>query len=404
MQKERNILLCVSGSTPAIITETLWCLTQGYNSEKTPYKIDEIHVITTTSGKETLENSLLKNIKFEEFKKDYPDCANIKFSERFIHVLTTEKNEKPEATDSEDIQLADVKTGEENECAANQIYLILKDLVDKSTRIHASAAGGRKTMSIYLTVMMQLLARAQDTLSHIVVWDEFESDRSFLYPPPELLRLDKPLPISLAFIPFIRLREVGKTLIEELTIGKNSYSDAVQAVRENLKLAETDEKLVLNLKDSTISFGNKSNTLTGKRMYLILLYALFQTTNVNQYLSDLEISKELLSKVFRRLSKAQGKEYTLKTFDDDIGRPVFLEDAHNTVKKILNWSPSINPNIPKDEKKLKVYLKRFKKYLTDSRNAVNESLKGFPKKIFIQNRGKYGDARFGFNIDIEIIE
>lgn len=403
MKKERNILLCVSGSTPAIITETLWCLTQGYNSEKTKFKIDEIHVITTSSGKETLQNSLLKNGKFEEFKKDYPQCKDLSFPDSFIHVLTTDKNTKPDFKDGEAIQLKDVKTGEENECAANQIYLILKDVIEKSTRLHASAAGGRKTMSIYLTVMMQLLARAEDTLSHIVVWDEFESDRSFLYPPPELLKSKKPLPISLAFIPFIRLREVGKNLIENLLIEENSYSTVVKAVQENLKLAEANEKLVLNLKNSTISFGEKTAVVPTKRIYLLLLYALYQKENENRFLADMKISKPHLETAFRLISKAQGKEYTIASFDEDVARPVKLDDAFNAAKKIRQFF-LLARKYAEDEKKRKYYLKKFKKYMIDSRNDVKESLKDFPQKVLIHNQGDYGEARYGFIIDTEIIE
>ena len=49
--------------------------------------------------------------------------------------------------------------------AGDRICDIVRELTkDAETRIHASAAGGRKTMSIYLTAAMQLFGRVQDTL------------------------------------------------------------------------------------------------------------------------------------------------------------------------------------------------------------------------------------------------
>lgn len=395
MVKERNILLCVSGSSPAIITETLWCLTQGYNAENKNFKIDEVHVITTTSGKETLENSLFKSGKFEEFRKDYPDCSNIKFSERFIHVLTTDKNKKPEPSDSEDIQLRDVKTGEENECAANQIYLILKDFVEKSTRIHASAAGGRKTMSIYLTVMMQLLARAEDTLSHIVVWDEFESDREFLYPKPELLKSDKPLPISLAFIPFIRLKEVGKSLIDDLTIG-NSYSEAVKAVRENLKLAEADEKLVLNLRDLTVLVGENKTRISGTRMLLLLLY---ESIGKGSSISDNDLAFETFDNAFYRLNGKRFRfaEVTGETIAENLITGEIL-DAYNSLEGIFTVLKKTSREAQEE------YLKKMREWRSRINNDVMKKKLNLSKKYLIQNKGEYGDAKFGFDIDVEVIE
>ena len=62
--------------------------------------------------------------------------------------------------------LEDIRTVEENEFAGDQICDIVRELTkDSYTIIHASAAGGRKTMSIYLTAAMQMYGRAQDALS-----------------------------------------------------------------------------------------------------------------------------------------------------------------------------------------------------------------------------------------------
>jgi CRISPR-associated protein NE0113 (Cas_NE0113) len=69
--------------------------------------------------------------------------------------------------------------------AANQICQTVWELTqDDSTAIHASATGGRKTMSIYLTAAMQLFGRPRDEFSHGLVSEEFETHPEFYDIPP----------------------------------------------------------------------------------------------------------------------------------------------------------------------------------------------------------------------------
>lgn len=394
MENKPNILLCVSGFTPAIITETLWCLTQGYNSENERFRIDEIHVITTTDGKAKLDEYLFDNGKFAEFKQKYPDCSHIKFSDRFVHLLTNEPNKKPDILDSEEIQLKDVKTGEENECAANQIYLILKDLVKKSSRIHASAAGGRKTMSIYLTVMMQLLARAEDTLSHVVVWDEWEPFKSpdFLYPNPELLKSDKPLPISLAFIPFIRLREAGKKIIEDLMKDEHSYSKAVEKVHRSLKLGESNEKLILNTNKFTVRIRDTETKISGIRMVLLLLYKSFGKSNA---ISDDSLRFENFDNAFYQLN---GKFRFADITRDLVAEGVVTGEVFKTYKSLKEIDKLFKR---KDVEAMEEFLQKMREWRNRINNEVLKKKLNLTEKYFILNRGEYGEAKYGFEIDVE---
>ncbi len=248
---------------------------------------------------------------------------------------------------------------------------------------------------------MQLLARAEDTLSHIVVWDEFESDRSFLYPKPEVLKSDKPVPISLAFIPFIRLREVGKNLIDELTIGENSYSNAVEKVTENLRLAEIGEKLILNLKEMTAYFGRNRIELTGKRMFLLLLYVLYQKEDNGKYLADVAITKQILNSTFRKLSLGViGKEHTLDTVVELLPNPK-LEWSLKFANEINNHILDVN-DIDATAQEKRDSSNKFKKCMTDSRSDLKESLSKVSDKICLQRKSIYGKTEFGFSIETEI--
>lgn len=52
------------------------------------------------------------------------------------------------------------------------------------TRLHASVAGGRKSMSFYMGQAFSLVAEPQDRLSHVLVNEPFETVPDFYYPPP----------------------------------------------------------------------------------------------------------------------------------------------------------------------------------------------------------------------------
>jgi len=170
---QKQILLCVTGKTPQIITETLYVLTQQRRE-----RIDEIRVITTLKGRDAVLSHLLDSEKgrFVRFCRDYGiDPATIAFKESSISLLR--------AADGR--MLDDIRTVDDNEDAANQICQIVRELTeDDGSALHASVAGGRKTMGVYLTAAMQLFARPQDQLSHVLVSEDFETHPEFYYIPP----------------------------------------------------------------------------------------------------------------------------------------------------------------------------------------------------------------------------
>ncbi|MCW5968912.1 MAG: TIGR02584 family CRISPR-associated protein [Blastocatellales bacterium] len=159
----RQMLLCVAGMTPQIVTETLYVLIQERGQ-----RIDEIRVITTKGGKDRIVRDLLDPIsgRFPAFCRDYGiDSEAIIFNERTVTAIQT----------LDGLDLADIRSVADNDRAANRICEIVSELTkDPLLRIHASVAGGRKTMGIYLAAAMQLFGRSQDTLSHVLVNEDFE--------------------------------------------------------------------------------------------------------------------------------------------------------------------------------------------------------------------------------------
>ena len=156
---ERRILLTLAGHSPAIITETLYALTQ-----QQAYVPTEIHVITTSSGQEKLISTLLgDNGVLARFCNEY-GVTIPKFTEAFIHVIT----------DANGAVLHDLQTEADNEAAADFITTKVREFTrDENTSLHVSIAGGRKTMTYYLGYAMSVFGRVQDRMSHVLVEDDY---------------------------------------------------------------------------------------------------------------------------------------------------------------------------------------------------------------------------------------
>jgi CRISPR-associated protein (TIGR02584 family) len=312
----RHILLCVAGLPPQIITETLYALTQQRGE-----RIDEIRVITTLGGRDRILQMLLNKDdgKFFALCRDYSiDPGSILFNETTISLL-----HGPDGR-----MLSDIRSIEDNACAANQICEIVRELKrDPYTRLHASAAGGRKTMSIYLTAAMQLFGRAEDRLSHVLVSEDFETHPDFFYIPPmpqelEVKRAGQVIKrlstadaaIHLADIPFIRLR--GSRSAWWSASGR-SYNDFVQQAQGDLNLLDSVHELRIDARQKTIVVANRAITLTPRELfiYALMAYMREQGRGDNGFVRLDEITTADLDTVFRRITAAKGCEWGLEDYE-----------------------------------------------------------------------------------------
>ncbi len=226
----KKIVLAVTGLTPQVITESVYALAVESNP---PFVPDEVHAITTVEGAERIQLTLIEGERqLQRLMSDYGlEDANIRLDVETIHVIT----------DANGAPLRDIRTPDNNQAAADLITDIVRHLTaDADSTVHASIAGGRKTMGFYLGYALSLFGRPQDRLSHVLVSEPFESHYEFFFPPrtPRVLftRDNKPIStrdarITLADIPFVRLRE---GLPESLRDGKTRYSEAVLAVQRSL--------------------------------------------------------------------------------------------------------------------------------------------------------------------------
>lgn len=237
----RRILLCVSGMSPQILTETLYALLH----QETPFIPTEIHLLSTAEGAEQARLNLLQgNVHFHRFCDEY-GLSKAVFDESRISMIT----------DDQQRPLADITTPRDNEWAADCITHKVNDLTrDEESALHVSMAGGRKTMGYYAGYALSLFGRSQDRLSHVLVSAGYENLPDFYYPTRQsytIYNRDKKAmdaskaEVMLAEIPFVRLRQ---GLSESLLAGNTSF---LRAVREAQR-AEEPPELVVDIAHSAL--------------------------------------------------------------------------------------------------------------------------------------------------------
>lgn len=261
-----RILLAVTGLSPQVVTETLYALAIKGDEAFIP---TEIHLLTTVEGAERARLSLLhlETGRFNHLRHDY-GLPDIHFDEDNIHVVRG----------AGDVFLSDIRTPQENEQTADQIVELVRKLTgDADSAVHASIAGGRKTMGFYLGYALSLYGRAQDRLSHVLVSAPFESHPDFYYPTKDSRVIYTPGPdrrpldtsqaeVTLAEIPFVRLRH---GLPEKLLEGRSSFSATVAAAQRVLGPTHVN----IDLEGKVIDAGGTSIVLPPAELAFLSWFA-----------------------------------------------------------------------------------------------------------------------------------
>ncbi len=426
---KKNILLCVAGATPQIITETLFVLTQ---NQEPKVRIDEIRVITTLEGRNRILNSLLNKTtgKFFEFCRDFgTDPNSITLDETCISLLRTRDGRT----------LEDIRTPEENELAGDQICDIVRELCkDENTRIFASAAGGRKTMSIYLTLAMSLFGRAEDSLSHVLVNEGFEGN-NFYYPPPTPQNITYFNPqtkitrevstadarIYLAPIPFIRFRGIDVNLLNEKN--NESYKQAVDKAQTALKLKESASyELHIDLKRNIVKVVETTSNLSAqvklslREIFAYALFAFYRKENwgENGFISLDEIGNDQLKIVCQTICLERGQKVGVEDFSffpksDFINNLRFETSKKIVYQKKCDRFKRIKKRDPR-EKEVRITRTEVEKYMVKHwREIVGRIAPKFDmvfpqnetfEKFYIKRKGEKGNYVFGLPIEAERIK
>lgn len=259
----KNILVAVTGASPQVITETIYAL---YKQGR--ILPEEVFVITTANSKISLERGLFEEQHWQSLIDDY-GLPEIKFGQDNIWVIEDENGRK----------LRDAKGEKDQSVMADYITRKIAELTeDDNLTIHASIAGGRKTMAFYMGYAMSLYGREQDVLSHVFVNDDFEFVSDFYYPTPYdkyIVGRDKTkvvntkdAQVTLAEIPFVRMRrQADETLLTQMS--QNSFSKTVSA----MNIAGNKEARVkINSTSKELEVAGISIKLTSKALAIYLFF------------------------------------------------------------------------------------------------------------------------------------
>jgi len=248
----REVLIFVAGTTPQIITETIYALIHG----REPVCPDEIHIITTRHGEKVIKKNLIDSGIFREF------CGEFGLNEDIIR-----EDSLIVIKDGTHRSFDDIKTDRDNELLGDFITDFIREKArDQGVRLHCSLAGGRKTMSFYMGSALQFFGRPWDKLYHVLVSPEFESNPDFYYKPRENRTLAAHSPnragkaglrrlntgdaeIYLAELPFIRLS--GK-----ISLHGRSFKELVEEGQREIDIATMQPPLKVNLSERTVYIGD----------------------------------------------------------------------------------------------------------------------------------------------------
>src|SRR5512139_1130052 len=223
-------LVFVAGASPQIITETAYCLLNE------PPLETEIEVLTTAPGRDIIRRDLLgRGGAWNRFVRAYPLARRLHLAPGNITVLR----------DAAGRHLQDVRSREDNAAVADQVAGRLRDLTrDGAPPVHASIAGGRKTMGYLLAAAMMLYGRHDDRLSHVLVHPPELEGTDFYFPPRKPARLlihrrpdqaavevrGQDVRVELADLPFLRLR----ALRNPAALRRASFSLLVDELQSDL--------------------------------------------------------------------------------------------------------------------------------------------------------------------------
>lgn len=351
----KHVLIGVVGLSPQVITETLyyyWCLASP------PVPITEVFALTTLRGKQALANTLLgDNGKLKSLCSDY-DLPPIHFDLANIHLLK----------DADGQPLEDISNVSDNEALADQICAFVRKLA-ASTDIclHASIAGGRKTMGLYIGLAMQFYSRPGDTLSHVLVNSELEN-QEFFYPPPNsadvilsdgrAISADE-IRLELAEIPLLLLKEKIPFLNEHTDAG---YTELIEIAQREYNALQAITPVIINTFSRRLEIGEVTINLTPLELALYLFFARqHQEREVEDryFISRSDIREGFLMEALKEIvSQIPARDFRLeelKGWENDpiarfsqtrsnINRKIKegLDEIQSTHYQIQSWNSSSN--------------------------------------------------------------
>ena len=260
-----HVLVATVGTTPQILTEAIY-----YHAVHRKIVFAEIHAITTAPGRERLRETLLAPASHpgslaKLLRHLRIPAGGLAFTDRHIHVLRSSSGE----------ELDDIRTHAESEAVADQMLdLVSRFCRDDDTTVHATLAGGRKTMGAYLHSMLQLVSRPQDRLFHILVHPLIETAiasgrlRDYYFPAGELkfgrTRLAPVAQLDYVHVPLLHWPQRERQAAREHRL---SYRALVEQRQSELERLIAPGPLVIDCQARTVVAGGVPVALTREQFF-----------------------------------------------------------------------------------------------------------------------------------------
>jgi len=371
----KETLIFVAGTTPQIITETIYALSQ----RVPPVYPDELFIITTSTGRKRIEDTLLKQCVLKNLVREY-SLPDISFTEDSFIIVRDETGR----------EIGDIKDESENEIMGDLITSLIQRLtVDKGTRLHCSLAGGRKTMSFYLGAALQLFGRPWDKLYHVLVTPEFETNQDFFYKPKKNRLIECRLPggvtkrlntkdaeIYLTDLPFIRLGN-------RISLHGKGFTDLVAEGQREIDMAVIQPDVRVNLTRGEVNIGNIVIRIPPVQIVIYTAFLRQKVDNCEQ--PDRQYCAECTD-CYKPLLHL--KRHSIKTMSADYGSLY-----GNSMAKACEWHDKWSGD-PAFDGMIRQNMSKINKAI---RNNIGDSAL-LPYYIIAVSK-KYGDTRYGIRVD-----
>jgi CRISPR-associated protein (TIGR02584 family) len=338
------ILLAVTGFSPAILTETLWALAHPADGSA-PVIPHRVIVLTTAQGRDKLAalfepSAQLGGVPAWDALRAALQTEGHNLAGRLRFGLTGDDIRVITAADpatGRSVELPDIRNRADNEAAADFLLEQVRAIVENpDTRLIASVAGGRKTMSALLYACMTLVGRETDRLTHVLVNEPFETLRDFWFPaqpggplptrPVQPARSVGPAPciypataiVDLADVPFVPLRNLFQ---RELGGKPGSFLRLVEHCRTDIRQrAAANLKPTLDTARAELEVNGQSFKLAPTEMLLTLFLARRAKQNEPAYTAYKEAVDDL--NAFR---------------EEQLAAPKTSNDWHHADSLRANW-------------------------------------------------------------------
>lgn len=263
MQSYREILMIGLGTTPQVFTECLYYYSHAYYGDVRHF--DEVKVYTTVQGKLKLLEAIAEG-RLIALEKELNRLEPFNFDpERDIIVY-----EDAQGRPIDDMRSSDVMSD-----SMLRLYDDFRNYTaEDDSRIIATVAGGRKSMSAAMALAFQLYAREQDELFHILAPNSKMSTLENLRP-EWYFPTDPDDPEQLLEVTQIPVVKVGRYLPVDL---KREPRDLINTIQSRLFADAPIQRLIV---DGRIFSDGENKINLQPRLAVILRYLIRRRLNAS---------------------------------------------------------------------------------------------------------------------------